>query len=845
MQNLLDLALEDPEEALVVARRVLATSDNPVERSYAYQAVGIVYRDAGQLTDATRELKNAMGAARSAGDLEREADAQATYGVILAYMGRTSAALAAMDSALELASGEVAAKVRVRQAGVLANAGRYSDARAAVQAALDHFARASNLGWEAKARLWLGHLELRLGKVAAAERLVAAAELCLRASGVAIDRIAVIGNLAEISLARGNVADALRRFREAELAYEAAGLQAPYDLVGLHAEAYLTAGLPGLATELLTEYGKAAELHAVDEALFLLVRATALLACGDAEDAVRAATAARDLFRRQRNEWFYQRARLEMVRAGLMLGGRHGLGREAREVALALHAEGADEAPAALTIAGRLAAAEPRRWFWTEAAAYRRRANGLVRATAHLAAALDRDADADRGGALRACAAGLDAIDEYRRLVGSSELRAQATTHGRELTEIALRHAADQPRTLLRWSERTRATALAQPPATSSVETIPPALAALRDNGRRLIEARQAGEPTDELEKERRRLEREVRTDSHLQSAADSDPQRPMPVEQLVAGVGDGCLIELVDVDGTLHVLVVCNGRVRRRIAGTTSEVLEISAMSKMLLRRASRGRPADVTEVARRLQEAVLGDAVRLIPDGPVVIAPPARLHDLAWALLPALHDRPFSVVPSGAQWLRAQAITRPRRRRTVLVAGPDLASGGAEVPVLAERHPDALHLAGPEANLEATLEALDGADLVHLAAHGKFRGDSPLFSAIELADGPLVVHDLERLKRAPYRLVLSACESGILAPVGADEVLGLAASLFSIGSAGLVCSVGEVNDAATAELMVDLHDSLARGADPAAALHEVRQSAIADPIAAGTAAAFLALGT
>ncbi len=447
-------------------------------------------------------------------------------------------------------------------------------------------------------------------------------------------------------------------------------------------------------------------------------------------------------------------------------------------------------------------------------------------------------------GVLRACSAGLDAIDEHRRLMGSSELRALATTHGRELTEVALRHAAHDPRTLLRWSERTRATALAQPPATSDAATIPAPLAALRDNGRRLAEARQAGEPTEDLEKERLRLERAVRTEHHTQSAADTDPQRPASVEEIVAGVGDGCLVELVDVDGTLHVLVVHHGRVRRKVAGTTSEVADLLGPAGMLLRRAARGRPANTADIGRRLQEAILGDAARLLPDGPVTLAPTARLHGLAWSLLPTLHDRPFGIVPSAGQWLRATKAKRPDPQRTVLVVGPDLESGGAEVPVLAQRHPDAVLLDGQGATLAAVLDALDGADLAHLATHGRFRADSPLFSALDLADGPLTVHDLERLQTAPYRVVLSACESGVLAPVGAQELLGLAAALFSIGTAGLVSSVGEVNDAATADLMVGLHDGLAAGKDPAAALLDVRRAVADDPVAAGTAAAFVALG-
>ena len=39
----------------------------------------------------------------------------------------------------------------------------------------------------------------------------------------------------------------------------------------------------------------------------------------------------------------------------------------------------------------------------------------------------------------------------------------------------------------------------------------------------------------------------------------------------------------------------------------------------------------------------------------------------------------------------------------------------------------------------------------------HGTFRADNPMFSSILLDDGPLIVHDFERLGRAPYRLVLA----------------------------------------------------------------------------------------
>ena len=107
-------------------------------------------------------------------------------------------------------------------------------------------------------------------------------------------------------------------------------------------------------------------------------------------------------------------------------------------------------------------------------------------------------------------------------------------------------------------------------------------------------------------------------------------------------------------------------------------------------------------------------------------------------------------------------------------MLVGPGLGSGGAEVPAVAAEDPAAEVLDGAAATVAAALAALDGASLAHIAAHGRFREDSPLFSSLTLADGPLLVHDLQGLARPPHRVVLSACESGVMQPVGDQELLG-----------------------------------------------------------------------
>ena len=121
--------------------------------------------------------------------------------------------------------------------------------------------------------------------------------------------------------------------------------------------------------------------------------------------------------------------------------------------------------------------------------------------------------------------------------------------------------------------------------------------------------------------------------------------------------------------------------------------------------------------------------------------------------------------------------------------------------------------------------LNALDGAWLGHIAAHGVFRADSPLFSSLRMHDGPLTVYDFEKLRRAPYRLVLPSCDSGMLAAAGADELLGLASSLLALGTAGVIAAIVPLNDEAVVPVMLDLHRHLRAGQTLAESMHSVRR--------------------
>jgi CHAT domain-containing protein len=299
-------------------------------------------------------------------------------------------------------------------------------------------------------------------------------------------------------------------------------------------------------------------------------------------------------------------------------------------------------------------------------------------------------------------------------------------------------------------------------------------------------------------------------------------------------------------------VLTCGAGQVRQFAAGQVSDAARAAGFARFALRRLARSRPSDdpdsalaiLTAAGPKLQQALLGPAVSHLGDGPVIIVPPGKLHAIPWAILPALRDRTISVAPSAGAWIRAFAAPVPEHRHVTLARGPGLASDGAEVSLLARVYDDATVLEDSAATAEKVLHALDGTWLAHIAAHGTFRADSPLFSSLHMHDGPLTVYDFERLNRAPYRLVLSSCDSGALASVGSDELLGLVSSLLPLGTAGIIAAIVPLNDHAVVPMMVDLHRYLRAGRTLAEALYSVRRELSDDPVQQATAVSLLALG-
>jgi CHAT domain-containing protein/tetratricopeptide (TPR) repeat protein len=141
-------------------------------------------------------------------------------------------------------------------------------------------------------------------------------------------------------------------------------------------------------------------------------------------------------------------------------------------------------------------------------------------------------------------------------------------------------------------------------------------------------------------------------------------------------------------------------------------------------------------------------------------------------------------------------------------------------EVLALARLFPQASVFLDDQATLQALKASAAPAEVLHLACHGQFRSDNPLFSSLKLSDGYFTVRDAYDLDLHCGLLTLSACETGLNAVATGDELIGLARGFFSAGAPSLLLTLWTVDDQATADLMKLFYERLLTGASPAAAL-------------------------
>ncbi|MCP2249838.1 CHAT domain-containing protein [Lentzea aerocolonigenes] len=302
----------------------------------------------------------------------------------------------------------------------------------------------------------------------------------------------------------------------------------------------------------------------------------------------------------------------------------------------------------------------------------------------------------------------------------------------RELTGHAL-GLARTAREVLDWSEQHRRTSPLPPPNTKLAR----ALTALR-------QARALGGQVEALEREVRRTALATRP-RRLQKAAVA-PDLP--------------LISFSLHSGLMRAVTVVGGRARLHTLPDPDQLVRESRLA---------------LAAGRRVPE------FDLLPDAEeVIVVPDGVLHDMPWAA----HTNLVHVIPSLRHWHPPS-----RSGRRVWITGPQLHHD--EVPALHQKYGGQII----NSTVDDTLRGLEGAGIAHIAAHGHVHPENPLFSHLDLDDGPLYGYDIARIAHPPEIVVLSACESG------------LARTFLDAGTRAVIASVLPVPDAQVCAAMTEVH--------------------------------------
>lgn len=857
----------DPEAALAVVREQLAGSDGsgPASASLWWIA-GLAERMLGDSSRARASLEEAARRARAARDDQLLARVTISLALDVGSSGDLHHALRLLDEAERHVHADDHCWLALQRGILQYRLGRLDEAVRALLHARELAVAANAVVDELRVLVNLGAIEAQRAEFDAArehlQHAVAVASEHDQWSWAAT----AMANLAYVEAAEGNLPEALDAFAAAEDGFRRTHTMSDLPrLYADHAVALADANLLDDAEHLID---RAVELAAatgndLEHAELLLVSAEIDLAKGKPDEAHVSAVNAVAAFTRQgRDSWLHvaERVRLRAearlrpedptIAAGLVMNGRALAAGGWRSDALSsmllaalLYAEQGRpaEARALLDDAGR-------------AAARGRGADQLMlaRVTAVLAAR-----EHDRAVARRAVRAGLRIAAASQAALGSLEARSHAAHHGAELIELGARLAVEdrRPRELLHRIEAMRTMVwrapLVRAPDDAAMANL---LAELRRASAAAADPDAGPEERSRADRQRLRIEREIRTLSRRARGRRGEATTTEEaLAEAIAELGDRDLLAYANLDGRLYAVGVRRGRTSLHDLGDVGALDEHLEVCAFALHRLNRAQGSEASRAAARqlLEEATDALAAQLLPpavaggDGHLVLVPTGVLHGVPWTALRPLRGRPVSVSPSLSGWAAAHQASagRARARRdqpAAFVAGPALRFADAEVTELSTAYERATVVPSTASTAEQVVELFGVSELVHLACHGSFRTDNPLFSTLALGDGPLTVYDLERAAAMPGVVVLSACSVGTSAAINGGTLLGLSSALGAFGASDVIAPLTPVNDEQVLGVMRRVHARLAAGTAPAEAL---AAAATGDELDA-VAAAFVVIG-
>jgi CHAT domain-containing protein len=207
------------------------------------------------------------------------------------------------------------------------------------------------------------------------------------------------------------------------------------------------------------------------------------------------------------------------------------------------------------------------------------------------------------------------------------------------------------------------------------------------------------------------------------------------------------------------------------------------------------------------------------IIPHGPLHFLPFQALRTNDEYLTDAYT---ISYAPSATVFALCQQKTSTNSHKSLVLGIPDERAPLilSEVQSIAALLPESELLVGAAATAKILRERGPDISLLHIATHGIYRQDNPMFSGIKMGDAYLNLYDLYQMRIGAKLVALSGCATGMNHVSDGDELLGLQRGLFCAGASSLLVSLWDVHDQSTAELMQEFYRGYIASGNMAGAL-------------------------
>jgi CHAT domain-containing protein len=314
---------------------------------------------------------------------------------------------------------------------------------------------------------------------------------------------------------------------------------------------------------------------------------------------------------------------------------------------------------------------------------------------------------------------------------------------------------------------------------------------------------------------------------------------QPPPIAQIQKSLGPHTvLVEYALLDGELTAFVVTSAGAEQLTwkADTTNLRRNVLRLRALLADPLS----TDWRPLLDQVSKTVLAPVAGRIPQGTerILVVPAAYLNYLPFPVLSLPDGRALvdayavNYLPDASALLYLGAGTQKLGEvflgalGTVAVEGmPPLPGTLTETAGIAAAYPNARRVSGEGFTHDEVQHALLKADAVHLATHGLFEEEAPLFSALLMnpATGQpsrLSLYEIVGMKIRARLVVLSACETGVGKLQGGDEITGLTRTFLTAGADTVVASLWKVSDESTVMLMREFYRGLKNGLKPGGAL-------------------------